>query len=463
LGPPFLVLTHKDKLSPELFDERRAELLDAVEKLRNEMLAEEAVILQEKQRKEKLQDRKMITTIDHFSARGVKIFSLQDIFEFGKNLDEVDNILSLLDALILRCNRHSTKIPFIWEKIARFIDDQLEPFIRVEDILKSFPTQGPLIVIRYMHNEGRLMWFENESMLSDVVFHNISEITKVILTLFDHRRGEMWDKRVATFRPFYFDRRRVTAEKYSKLVDTFKGCGVLDERLLTGLFESLSFPEDRAICLLKTFYLLCGPIQRNHGKEYIIPYLSPDLIVLRSPSAGLLRIKMAVRFDSLPPPSYVYHLLVVSFLNLFTDHRYQIKAAKNGSSVTHGQNVTTLLHNHIRHEILLYTDTPVEQLDAAWKRVFEVLETILNKLKSVWVAAHPVCTFYCAHCLRSEELEPYVVRDPDWYRPPEDPETDQPFSQRLDNFTGIDPVPCGNDSSEGGPPTVPSPLRYPCE
>ena len=198
---------------------------------------------------------------------------------------------------------------------------------------------------------------------------------------------------------------------------------------------------------------------RNH--KFIIPYLSSDVIELLPTTAGLLRVKLAIRFIGLPPPSYVYHLLVVAFLNQFTDPRYKIRAAKNGALVHHGQKMTILLHNHNKREVLLYSDTPVDQLESCWKQAIDVLEAVIKNLKSVWVAAHPVCKFFCAHCIYTGEEKPDCDTDPDWYTPPSDPATDPPLRSRLRTFPGVEPVECLNARSNGGSLVVPSPLRYP--
>ena len=455
LGPPFLVLTHADRLSSEVNSSRKIELLDAVERIRARMIQEE---------KNSFSKRKLVRKIIHFTANDKPIFYPELIFVFSNSTSDVSNIRSLLQALSVRCNESITVIPFIWEQIAAFIENQADvPFLLVEDIVKRFPSDKDMVVVRFMHNEGRLLWFERENNLRGIVFHRVSAITDVISILFDHRNVDLWKQRIQDFDGFTFQGKAITEAKYKSMVNSFEATGTIDECLLMHLFSQQTFPKDVAISLLQTFYLICGPIESKPRAKYIIPYLSADTIQPSPPASGLLRVQTAVVFVGVPPPSYVYHVLVVAFLNLFTDPRYQIRAASNGASVSHGKLITTLHHNYRTREITLYTDTPVEQLDHAWKCVFDILEAILKKLKSVWIAAHPVCKFFCSHCIYSGEIEADCEVDPDWYTPPENPDTDPPLTDRLMNFSGVEPVACCNDRSNGGPLTVPSPLRFPCE
>lgn len=456
LGRPILLLTHEDKLKSDIFEQRKAEMLSAIEKLTAQMIEEEAAVSKGQ--------RTMMSKILHL-AKHREVFDRDDIFSFGSDSQDTTNIHLLLLALSYRCKENSVFIPSIWEGIGCFLElMQNLPFILVSDILREFPSEHNVIVLRYMHNEGRLLWFEKDAALAKIVFHNIGSITKVIETLFDHTSETSWKERINRYRPTEINGKLITPAKYTALVAEFLKTGVLDEAIYVSLFNNLQFPTDVATTVLQAFHMVCGPILSKPRAKYIIPYLAKeafDWSILPSPNH--LTLKVVISFVGLSPPSYVYHLLVVAFLNIYTDPRNVIKAFRDGAVISQGGIQTAVTHNSQERFLSIISYAPAAKLDVSWRKIINTTDTILRKLKSIWIASHPSCRFYCAHCLHTKEEEPDCQVDPDWYVLPRTPDTDSPLSERLTDFTGIDSVHCCNIRSVHDLAQVPSPLKYPCK
>lgn len=459
LGAPILVLTHKDCLSEDIFLTCKNQLLEALEQMRKEMLEEERKFSK---------GQSKFCDIAHFQNEDRPIFEPSDIFVFSGDLSEISNIEALIDCLLNRCKGHMVRLPRLWEMILSFLEEnQDKPFLELEKILAEFPSPGDgnMVVLRYMHSIGRVLWFERDETLSHIVFHKVSEITSVIAVLFHHRNDDQWKERIEGFRPFEFEGGKIiSGQKYEELVKDFQASGVIDGAVLHTLYNDGSVPMDVALKLLLSFYIICGPIESGLRATYIIPYLSENHIDIPPLRVGILRLQVDILFIGLSPPAYVYYLLVVTYLNLYNEPGNKITAGKNGASVHHGNTVSRVVHDSSSRKITVLVDTSIGQLDASWAKMIEIVEEMLKRLMILWIAARPICKFFCAHCIYSNIENPDCEIDPDWYTPPTNTELDPPLNRRLYKFRGVDPVRCrAIDHSQESPLTVLKPLRYPCK
>ena len=451
LGKPILVLTHQDKLVDSIFQQRKDQLLGAISTIRKQIIEEESAVLREGQ---------ILSYIDHLYDQKSSVFASKDLFIFGCDMSRVDNIFSLLDTLSCRCEENSAFVPSIWLQIVTFFEESTGcPFIPVSEVFAKFPTESTPVVLRSMHTEGRIFWFEKDPTLKELIFHRISAITEVIEVLFEHRSEALWEQRQKVFKPCRVEGKLITCVIYKKLVKDFLSSGVLDQAILTSLLNSHSIPMDKALAILHAFYMICGPIVPQTRPKFIIPYLAQNSIEVPSlPAIDQLRVQLDVKFVGFSPPSYVYHLLVVAFLNKFTDPRYKIKAAGNGAVVYRATTKIAVIHNSRSRQICIVSDMPVGDLTTSWKTAVSIMDTILAQLKSIWVASHPMCTFICTHCLYIGETQPDCEVDPEWYTPPSNTSIHQEdTSSSSMRFTGVDLVDCCNDKGM----SIPSPLKYP--
>ena len=238
----------------------------------------------------------------------------------------------------------------------------------------------------------------------------------------------------------------------------------MDDIILKCLYNAQTFPYEVVVSLLRTFNLLCGPIRTKPRVTYIIPYFSLDCLDLKTNEDKLLQLRIDIDFIGFSPPSYAYNLVTCVYLKSFTDPGLFIKSARNGAMVHHGLIVSRVVHSTVDRRITVQVDTPVDELDSSWRELMSTTDSIIHHLRSTWVAAGPICKFYCAHCLYLDKSEPEVEVDPEWYSPLRNTDKDNPFSEQLRTLpSNADPVTCCNDQTNSGQLQVPRPLRFPCK
>ena len=451
LGAPILVLTHRDCLSSTEFTESKEQLLTTMESLRKAMLEEEA---------QYSKNSSNFCKMAHFSNKAKSLFNISDIFIFSNDLNESSNIHSLTQKLEHRSKSHLQVIPNIWNEIESFFDANSEiAFILITDVKEAFPDDENLVMLRYMHDIGKVLWFERDKLLCQYVFHRMDLVTKAIAQIFHHKNTDMWQNRIAKFQPFHFQGKWVSTEKYGDLVQRFLKSGVLDEVVLHSAYFESDFPSQTAITLLKAFNLVCGPIHTSPRHTYIIPALSTDRIEETSSCSDLIPLRASFVFVGLPPPPYVFHLLTVAFISQFSGPEFKIRAASNGAVVHHGETISRIIHSNTSCELTIQVDTSVSNLESSWRLIKKTLSHILQSSQGTWVGARFICKFFCAHCLLLGIDRPDVDVDPDWVQMPNEKEV----LEWATEFHGVEPVPCCNDNTNGGQLKVLKPLRFPCE
>lgn len=453
LGPPILVLTHRDHFdTQESFERSKDKLLNSVEELRKEFLREEKLLTR---------DTRILPNILHFVDVNKPLFKVEDIFVFSKWKDEAI-ILALRAALELRCCVDD--IPRLWEEMSEFFEQMIHKlYLTLEDLRIAFPGDEGHYILRYMHNVGKVLWFEREPKLQNYVFHRIDVITKFITLFYHHRSDSQWEAQIQATRPYRFQDEIISIQRYKSLVKSFQKTGILDKAVLSNLYARNKYPADIALHLLQTFYLVCGPIGKAPRETFILPYFSEE--VIRSPLRKHILLKIEICFVGLTPPSYINHLLTVVYLNMFTNpiETYRMRVGQNGAEVYHGTTVSRVLHDKETRSISVQIDTDVKNLADSWKQIMLIVDNMLEKALQVWVAARAICRFFCAHCTITGERQPEIMEDPDWYKLPDPTGGKSSLASRLAQFLGKGPVPCCNDGSHDGSLIVPMALRFPCE
>ncbi|XP_067930854.1 malignant fibrous histiocytoma-amplified sequence 1 homolog [Watersipora subatra] len=241
LGQPILVFTHTDELASDQLRQARLDLLTEAESIRQKLLEEE----------NKLASLfpKILNAIEHLSNTQLPLFKEGEIFEFGKDPNETSNIKLLKDTLNNRCKNHIIHLPKLWHSVELFIKKcSEEPYVDVSKVLNHFLSDDPLIILRYMHNAGRVFFFEKIEALSGYIFHKFSEITSMINLLFHHSSQKQWDDHLDKFDSFPHQGRVIYRLEYEALVQRLLHNGILAEALLRKLLKPSAFSFEVSTC-----------------------------------------------------------------------------------------------------------------------------------------------------------------------------------------------------------------------
>ncbi|XP_067933738.1 uncharacterized protein [Watersipora subatra] len=452
LGPPILVLTHIDELTSAQRSEARGDLLIEAESIRKKLLEEENQL--------ETLFPKMLTVVEHLSNMNLPLFDEGDIFEFGNDLKETSNIELLKKKLNERCKEHIVELPKLWNSVERFIQQFSEqPFVEVSSVLENFPNADPLIILRYMHNAGRVFFFEKIEGLSSFILHRFSEITSMIKLLFHHSSQEQWDNHLSKFRVFPHHGREIRKFEYKQLVQRLLYDGVLAEALLKNLLKDSAFPFAVSRELLRSFLMIHGPIEESLHAEYLVPALALETPGDLFKTKNKLQLRLDILFGGLSIPEYVHHQISVTVLNLLQNPCYETSAQKNGVNIAHENSVTSVLHDFQKRLVKVNVSTTTKELTASWKCLIRVTEAIICQLFQSWKACRIAVRTYCSHCLFINSQEPDVQVNPSYIYFHYEPDEGKP-KLKVDQCIGIQPVVCKKHSS--AEVRVLAPLRIPC-
>ncbi|XP_067932967.1 malignant fibrous histiocytoma-amplified sequence 1 homolog [Watersipora subatra] len=235
LGAPILVLTHTDELSSNQISQARKDLLTTCESIRGKLLDEENALAS-------LFPQTLIQ-IQHLSDKQLPLFDKSDIFEFGNDPGVTSNIECLKQRLNDRCKQHIIELPKLWNSVEVFIQQCSEqPYVEVSEVITKFPDAEPLIILRHMHNAGRVFFFEKIEGLSYIIFHKFKEITSMINMLFHHSLQHLWDNHLSKFVSFTHGGRTIGKLEYESSIQRLLRDGVMAEALLQNLLKGSSFP-----------------------------------------------------------------------------------------------------------------------------------------------------------------------------------------------------------------------------
>ncbi|XP_067930840.1 probable serine/threonine-protein kinase pats1 [Watersipora subatra] len=452
LGSPILVLTHTDELKSDQVSQARLDLLKEAELIRQKLLEEENELAS--------LSPKMLNAIEHLSNTQLPLFNEGEIFEFGNDPNVTSNITLLKDTLNNRCKDHIIELPKLWHSVVLFIKTCSEqPYVDVSKVLNHFPNDEPLIILRYMHNSGRVFFFEKIKGLSSYIFHKFSEITSMINLLFHHSSQKQWDDHLTKFSSFAHQGRVIHKLEYEALVQRLLHNGIMDEALLRKLLKTSVFPFDVSIELLRSFLMMHGSIGKPPRVEFFIPSLAseslPDLFIMEKQ----LQVKVDILLGGLPIPTYVHQQVSVTVLNLLSNPLHQSSAYKNGVTIRHGSSVTTVKHDFNKRVVTVQVATISRELSESWQHLIDVTEAIIQQLSQSWKACHVAVRIYCSHCMFRGDLQPDSQVNPEWLYSIY--ETNRETALKVSTFSGIKPVICKKPSASST--QVPTPLRFPCK
>ena len=456
LGSPILIMTHKDRLYEDEFTQCRDELLKTANFIKDELLEED-----------RLCSTTNLIDVEHLSTKDKPLFDSDEIYEFSNDLTERSNIEKLKNNLEVRCKKFSVEIPRLWEHVGNYIESQKEkPYLEVRELESNFAGEDLDIILKYMYNSGRFLWFENESSLSNYIFHNIPAVTEMITLLFHHSSEEQWKQRVANFTDFFYKKETIVKQRLESYIQEFTTTGVLDEILLMYLLQTGSkISSDIAVDLLKSLFIVYGPIKQQNKIIYMIPYFS-EHFMKEWKTDGDIQLRLDVILGGLSLPWHVYQFLTVAFLNQSTSKSSlsTVHIARNGAAVHHGKSTTYLVHDYNNKTITLQVSTDIEHLGGSWKNLLQKVKNILSELLKTWKACHPEIRVYCSHCLFLREPSPTTDIGPSWF-PSSWKTLGSVEVADVIPYTGIELVSCKRHevSIAETKPSVPTPFRFPCK
>jgi len=450
LGSSKLIFTHKDKFQDAEFQRICKNFLETSNQLCEEIIKEEKALGGE------------FAQIKHFSESAGKVFLEEDIYELGK--DDRYEVYDLIKNSLLQNSKHFVKdLPSVWEEVNEKVLSIPSVYSTFDEILKVVQTKLQNIessqldiILTYMHDCGKVLWYKDISSLRPYIFHRITEITKLLCVLY-HHDPNIWQSRVDKFQPYYSKTGMgVEKQDFEDSVSRFTDTGLMMECLLFYLIEKEtlfnSFRDvEVAVCLLQTFRLLYGPIHVEFEEPwFIVPQFARNFYNTSYSSPKNLFLCIETQFNGLALPHYVFHQMTVGLLEMFPDDPAVIKVKRNGANVYQDEICTQLIHDYKSRKVLLYVSSNAAKVSVMWERLITTNNNILRHVLETWKASRPVPTCYCAHCLLLGLPCPKKVPRPQW-----DLRSLKNLPKKARLCSGSSTTMCGDEE-------IPSALLYPC-
>jgi len=317
IGQPKLVLTHKDKFDEENFTTLTSNFTNTADLLKDEII-----------REEKQLDQSM-AKIEHFHQHK-ELFLREDIYSVGKedNYQVYDNMKS---AIFDSAQNFVKVLPKLWEDVNEKILGLQTAFSTFDEILYAVQQVGRSItldqlttILTYMHDCGKVLWYENIKELNQIIFHKIEEVTKLLRALFHHDE-DVWPIRQTSFKPLLLTNGVfLEEEQFKKFVGGFLSAGIMGSQLLEYLIKSETafFDENAflvAATLLQKFSILYGPIDLESRSCFIVPFYSPDYLENNLTTDEDIILHTEILFKGLSIPQYNYQQMSVIVLQMFPD------------------------------------------------------------------------------------------------------------------------------------------------
>ena len=447
LGPPVVVLTHRDKVTDECFKQRKQQLVEGTEKLRRHIIDAEMTAA----------PSGPVFSMTSFADSSKPLIVESNILDFSKESSQAD-IETLKQLLTAVGSSLKTVIPGSWYSL---LLDMMEKgdqnFILLSEIDSKYPDDPNHVTLQYLHDIRRTMWFREIEKLSKFVFHRAEVLTSLIETLYSHIQEDAWGKRLEEFIPFQNDGRTIEKGKYQDMVKNFRSSGVMEAALLLDLLEKeSSLRAEIAIELLKAFHLIheCGePTTPACKQRYIIPYFATRIIAAPEVHANLIPLKVDLNLHGLPLPSYVFTLITAAYLDKNSNPYCLSQVGTNGTTIVHSNGVVSyLIHDVTKRRVTLLSLTPVKEIGEAWTRQMSSLKQLVSELKAVWKAVRYESVFFCSHCLLQDNVNPDTTVDPEWF---------QDLAQNT--FNGHENFMCISEFGKPDCKKTPRPLMFPCK
>ena len=411
LPPPMLVLTHKDMFPDEEFEKVKSRFLATSNAVRNTIVTEI--------------DQLNRPRFDNPEQPLQDLFAKQDIYSIG--IDEDYSIFEKLTKQLHDCFQvYVQKVPKIWDEVDAIIRKQETGFLRFTDLLDLlqpthlvFDKDQLEIVLSYLHDCGKVLWYKNVDLLKDYVFHKIPEVTKLLKILFDHRDEKArWHCRARDFQPCYINSKRFDRDLYNKSVEQFEE-GIISSSLLAYFIQSESvFKEDEslnvALKLLTSFRLVFGPVWLNNECSYIAPHLRQRYLASRPRLDSDIQLYVELVFKGLGLPRYVFHEMTAGIFDLSSPKQATPSAFKNGATVVVGGCTVRLVHDAKSGKASISVSSNVDVITESWKLLVEIVNGTIKRVRETWKAVKLVCILHCPHCKLKGSKYVQKTENPQW-------------------------------------------------
>jgi len=415
LGAPKLILTHKDKYPSAEFQKLRQSFLDCSNRLCRKIVNEEKALGGD------------FAQIGHFNKSPDNIFLAEDIYEIGN--DDKYAVFNMIRESLLQSSQDFIKpLPQVWETVNEEIAGLPSAYHSFWYILLMLRTKQIdieskqlEIILTYMHDCGKILWYKDIDALKPYIFPKITEVTSLLCVLYYHDYSTRWKSRIDQFLPYVSPNGQcIEKQEFAEYVNHFTNTGLMMEVLLIYLIEketSFNVLKDVevAICLLKAFRLLHGPIKSNSEKQvFIMPQFANDLYKNSYFAPKSILLKAETKFNGLALPEYIYHQMTIGLLELFPYEFSIVKVKKNGVNVYQDGIYIQLVHDSASRKVVFFVSSNAINTSKMWERLVTVTNNSLRHVLENWTASRPVTACYCAHCLLLERPCPTRLVNPQW-------------------------------------------------
>ena len=257
---------------------------------------------------------------------------------------------------------------------------------------------------------------ESKIPLSEIIFHNIPAITKLINALYSHSMTSTIMIGAEKVTKTDAAQREKAKAAQGRKADSYLCNGILDTAMMKNIIPSdegsVLFPI--AIKLLQKFRLVYGPSTINRVENYLIPYFIPAHEFVDN--SAEIRLQCTMTFCGLRVPRYAFHQLTVVFLQKLSGKAYQIFPYGNGASArlhSSGTNDTDYgeMDVHLIHEIddqrvSVKVEGDASCITLMWDTFQQLMKALKHEARKAWRATITEFCMTCPHCLMLERASP---------------------------------------------------------
>ena len=193
--------------------------------------------------------------IEHF-----KEMAIQEIRTIATSSLSMNGLEKLKKILLSNSRENVAKLPGTWynlyENLTRLKGQRhVEGFYKVTQLPRissqPMPTFKVQNCLRYMHQRGMVLWYENDSTLKEYVFYDIAFILTVLKKILEHDMESKFE--IKLLKPFFN-----TMDEQQTAVEMFRETGMASQKLLKCLWQNFADTDEIykvALRILKLFRL----------------------------------------------------------------------------------------------------------------------------------------------------------------------------------------------------------------
>ena len=160
-GPPLVVITHRDCVDTRIFEVRKKQLIAATETLRMKIINEEKAMAPE---------TSPFFSMVSFCNASQPLLTKHKPFVFyrGSGRKVISNLKRLLYSIGYPL---IAEIPGCWYVMMQVFESKTDsPYLTLAEIDVLFPDDTGRVMLQYLHEIGRIMWYQNRTVIACIVF-----------------------------------------------------------------------------------------------------------------------------------------------------------------------------------------------------------------------------------------------------------------------------------------------------